>query len=106
MKIAVIGGTGLLGSAIVADLSSRGHAVLSMSRRPGAGGHAAISVDLNNATAPSYWVPHLDGVEAVVSCAGVLQDSPNDSTTMVHHQGIANLFAACEQLHIRRVIHV
>lgn len=40
-----------------------------------------------------------------MNCAGVLQDSPRDSTSMVHHQGIANLFAACEQLKIRRVIH-
>jgi hypothetical protein len=61
-------------------------------------------VDLNEATSPSYWLPHLDGVEAVVNCAGVLQDSPKDSTSMVHYHGIANLFVACEQLKIRRVI--
>ncbi|MFL6828054.1 MAG: SDR family oxidoreductase [Bradyrhizobium sp.] len=105
MKIAVIGGTGLLGSAIVADLSSRGHSVISMSRSAGVASSEAISIDLNKATSPSYWLPHLDGVEAVVNCAGVLQDSPNDSTSMVHHRGIATLFAACEQLKIRRVIH-
>lgn len=105
MKIAVIGGTGLLGSAIVADLSSRGHSVISMSRRAGVASPAAISVDLNKATSPSYWLPYLDGVEAVVNCAGVLQDSSKESTSMVHHHGIANLFAACEQLKIRRVIH-
>ncbi|WP_092258796.1 SDR family oxidoreductase [Bradyrhizobium sp. Rc3b] len=105
MKVAVIGGTGLLGSAIVAYLSSRGHSIVSMSRSVDFGGPSAISVDLNQATSPSYWLPHLDGVEAVVNCAGVLQDSPKDSTSMVHHQGIANLFAACEQLKIRRVIH-
>lgn len=105
MKIAVIGGTGLLGSAIVADLSSRGHSVISMSRRAGVASPAAISVDLNKATSPSYWLPYLDGVEAVVNCAGVLQDSSKESTSMVHHHGIANLFAACEQLKIRRIIH-
>lgn len=105
MKVAVIGGTGLLGSAIVADLSSRGHSVVSMSRSAGIGSPGAISVDLNEATSPSYWLPHLNGVEAVVNCAGVLQDSPRESTSMVHHQGIAHLFAACEQLKIRRVIH-
>jgi uncharacterized protein YbjT (DUF2867 family) len=105
MKVAIIGGTGLLGSAIVADLSSRGHSVISMSRSAGIASPDAISVDLNEATSPSYWLPHLDGVEAVVNCAGVLQDGPKDSTSMVHHHGIANLFAACEQLKIRRVIH-
>jgi uncharacterized protein YbjT (DUF2867 family) len=105
MKIAVIGGTGLLGSAIMADLTSRGHSVISMSRSAGVARPEAIRVDLNNATSPSYWLRHLDGVEAVVNCAGVLQDSPNDSSSMVHHHGIANLFTACEQLKIRRVIH-
>ncbi|WOH51744.1 SDR family oxidoreductase [Bradyrhizobium sp. sBnM-33] len=97
MKIAVIGGTGLIGSTLVAYLTSRGHSVVSMSR--------SGNVDISKATSPAYWLPHLDGVEAVVNCAGVLQDSPGDSTSMVHHHGIANLFAACEQLQIRRVIH-
>jgi uncharacterized protein YbjT (DUF2867 family) len=77
-----------------------------MSRNAGVVGREAISVDLNKATSPSYWLPHLDGVEAVVNCAGVLQDNSNDSTSMVHHHGIAHLFAACEQLQIRRVIHL
>src|SRR3954463_16607738 len=101
MKIALIGGTGLIGSAIVAHLSSRGHTVISMSRSA----DPANRVDISAATTPSYWLPHLDGMDAVVNCAGVLQDSPTDSTSMVHHHGIANLFAACEQLQIRRVIH-
>ncbi|NOJ44293.1 SDR family oxidoreductase [Bradyrhizobium australiense] len=104
MKIAVVGGTGLIGSAIVAHLFARGHVVVSMSRS-GHSGPGAHRVDISKATSPSYWVPHLDGVEAVVNCAGVLQDSPGESTSMVHHHGIANLFAACEQLQIRRVIH-
>src|SRR2546421_54614 len=105
MKIAVVGGSGLIGSAIVAHLSSRGHAVVSMSRSGGPAGTEARRVDISKAVSPSYWLPHLDGNEAVVNCAGVLQDGPNDSTSMVHHHGIANLFAACEQLGIRRVIH-
>src|SRR5437762_535493 len=105
MKVAVIGGTGLIGSAIVAHLSSRGHSVVAMSRTAGDADPKATPVDLNKATSPSDWVDCLGGVEAVVSCAGMLQGSPKDSTSMVHHHGIANLFAACEQLKIRRVIH-
>src|SRR5947207_6925485 len=105
MKIAVIAGSGLIGSAIVAHLSSRGHAVVSMSRSGGPAGSEIKRIDISEATSPSHWLPHLDGIEAVVNCAGVLQDSRNDSTSMVHHRGIANLFAACEQLNIRRFIH-
>jgi uncharacterized protein YbjT (DUF2867 family) len=105
MKIAVIGGTGLIGSAVVAQLSRHGHSVVAMSRNAAGDGRPGISVDISRATSPSYWLPHLAGIEAVVNCAGVLQDGPADSTSMVHHQGVANLFAACEQLRIRRVIH-
>jgi uncharacterized protein YbjT (DUF2867 family) len=105
MKIAVIGGTGLIGSAIVAHLSARGHTVISMSRSADPASSQFKRIDISEATSPSYWLPHLDGIEAVVNCAGVLQDSRKDSTSMVHHQGIANLFAACEQLAIRRFIH-
>ena len=105
MKIAVIGGTGLIGSAIVARLSSKGHSVFSLSRSVSSNEPRAIRVDLSEATSPSYWLGHLKGMEAVVNCAGVLQDSPGESTSMVHHQGVASLFAACEQLRIRRVIH-
>src|SRR5215207_7116919 len=105
MKIAVIGGTGLIGSAIVAHLFGRGHRVISMSRSPDPSSSDFKKVDISKATSPSYWLPHLNGIEAVVNCAGVLQDSRSDSTSMVHHHGIANLFAACEQLKIRRFIH-
>jgi nucleoside-diphosphate-sugar epimerase len=64
MKITVIGGTGLIGSASVANLSPRGRAVISMS------GSAAPEFGsqksrYSRATSPSYWLPHLD--EAVVA---------------------------------------
>src|SRR4051812_49123005 len=105
MRIAVIGGTGLIGSAIVADLLARGHTVISMSRSPDPWNSDFRKIDISKATSPSYWLPHLNGIEAVVNCAGVLQDSRTDSTSMVHHHGIANLIAACQQLKIRRFIH-
>jgi uncharacterized protein YbjT (DUF2867 family) len=76
-----------------------------MSRSAGTLGANGVSIDISKATSPSYWLPHLAGTDAVVNCAGVLQDGPADSASMVHHLGIANLFAACEQLQIRRVIH-
>src|SRR5436305_10602312 len=103
MKVAIVGGTGLIGSAVLARLSSLGHSVVSMSRSAMGVSANHVAGDISKATSPAYWLPYLEG-EAVVNCAGVLQDAPKDSTSMVHHHGIANLFAACEQLQIRRVI--
>jgi uncharacterized protein YbjT (DUF2867 family) len=62
-------------------------------------------LDIADATDPKDWWPHLVGVDAVVNCAGVLQDSPRDSTIGVHHDGAAALFLACEK-GVRRVVHV
>ena len=75
MKVAIVGGTGLIGSAVLARLSSLGHSVVSMSRSAIGVSANHVAVDISKATSPAYWLPYLEGVEAVVNCAGVLQDA-------------------------------
>jgi uncharacterized protein YbjT (DUF2867 family) len=48
----------------------------------------------------------LEGVDAVVNCAGVFQSGKDDSAQGVHVEGADALFAACEQGGVRRVIHL
>jgi uncharacterized protein YbjT (DUF2867 family) len=54
----------------------------------------------------SDWLPHLVGIDAVVNCAGVFQDSPRGWTEGVHAKGAAALFAACVRASVRRVVHI
>jgi uncharacterized protein YbjT (DUF2867 family) len=103
MKILVTGATGFIGSALCARLASEGHDVLRVSRRPLPKG--GVVLDMAKATEPEIWRPHLGGVDAVVNCAGVLQDSPTENTMDVHFRSIDALFAACELENVRRVIH-
>src|SRR5262245_32064017 len=108
MRVLLTGATGLIGSAIAARLLGDGHEVVAVARRT----HLArpglhwVGLDMRDATAAKDWAPHLDGVDAVVNCAGVLQDSACDSTAAAHAEGPVALFAACEKSGIRRVIHV
>jgi uncharacterized protein YbjT (DUF2867 family) len=104
MKVLVVGGTGLIGSAITARLVACGDDVVVASRHPQKGPLRHVAVDLAWAS-EAFWHPHLSGIEAVINCAGVLQDAPGDSTSATHHTGIDNLFKACEALRIRKVIH-
>ena len=111
MRVLVTGATGLIGAAIVARLSAEGHQVVATTRRRGAIArrvHADgwIVLDMARATTPEAWRPHLSGVEAVVNCAGVLQDGAGDSTSGVHVAGAGALFAACEAAGVRRVIQI
>lgn len=110
MRILITGATGLIGSAVVARLILAGQAVTALSRsvataRRGQSEANWLSIDIAGQVTPEQWLPHLQGIEAVVNCAGALQDGPSDSVQGVHTVGIAALFTACERLGIRRVVH-
>jgi uncharacterized protein YbjT (DUF2867 family) len=107
VRILLTGATGLIGSAVGVTLRSEGHTVVGVTHGYTRNGNVNwITLDIADATDPKDWSPHLVGVDAVVNCAGVLQDSPRDSTMGVHHDGAAALFLACEKAGVRRVVHV
>lgn len=111
MQVLVIGATGLIGSAVVARLLDARHEVRALARhtaraRRSQPDAAWVSFDIAGATRPEGWRSCLAGIDAVVNCAGILQDSPSDSTRGVHEDGVAALFAACERAGIRRVVHL
>ncbi|WP_042119978.1 SDR family oxidoreductase [Rhizobium etli] len=108
MKILVTGATGLVGSAVCARLVACGHEIICVVRpgkRPVEGTGSWVEVDVAKAVAPSAWLHHLEGMDAVVNCAGALQDGVTHNMAGVHAQGPAALFLACEQSSVRRVIH-
>src|SRR5262244_3173351 len=92
MRVLVTGAYGLIGSAIVARR-----------RFPYA---RWVEVDFARINSAESWLPLLAGVEAVVNCVGVLQDSPRDDVARVHVDGTVALFDACVRAGIRRVVHV
>src|SRR3954468_13019164 len=111
MRVLVIGATGLIGSAVVARLLDAGVEVRALARRTERARRSQpdadwVSLDIARATRPEDWRSCLAGIDAVVNCAGILQDSSSDSTRGVHADGIAALFAACERAGIRRVVHL
>lgn len=108
MKVLVTGATGLIGASVVARLLSEGHEVIGLVRSPGAnraGNCQLLVLDMALALQPEDWLPHLRGVDAVVNCAGVLQDSPREKTREVHRDAVVALFLACARAGVARVIH-
>ena len=111
MRILLIGATGLIGAAVAARLDRDGHALTGVGRSAGADARRLpidrwVRLDLRQATAEQDWLAHLQGIEAVVNCAGVLQDSGRDSTARVHRDAPAALWRACAQAGVRRVIQM
>ena len=102
MRILIVGGTGLIGSAIHARLSAEGHDCVLVSRHPGGKqGARHVALDVAVATDAARWTPVLAGVDAVINAAGALQ---GQDMRGVHVAGSAALYAACETAGVRRVI--
>lgn len=102
MRVLLLGASGLIGSAVAARLRARGDEVVGVSR---GGGPGSVQLDIAKVRDASEWLPHLSGIDAVVNCAGVLQDSATDSTD-VHDRAVALLAAACQGSGVRRFIHL
>jgi len=108
VRILVIGATGLIGSAVCARLAADGYMVVGVSRhRPPVdpGGVKHVALDIAKGT-PSDFAPLLSGIDAVVNCAGTLQDAPGESTEGVHHLGVMALVDACVSQGVRRLVHL
>lgn len=110
-RVLLLGATGLIGSAVAARLAADGHKMIGVARRLGAAERRVpvarwVRLDLRDATVPDAWLSHLAGIDAVVNCAGVLQDSARDSTALVHRDAPAALWQACAASGVRRVVQM
>jgi len=105
MRILLLGASGLIGGAVLARLAAQGHEIIGIARRRGAALERVRweGLDLARATEAERWLGLLDGVDAVVNCAGVLA---GDDTRAVHADAVAALAEACERAGVRRFVHV
>ncbi|MGD1877324.1 MAG: SDR family oxidoreductase [Kiloniellaceae bacterium] len=111
MRVLLTGANGFIGAHLTAAFLAAGHRVVAAVRQPAAflarfPEAEAVSADMNRDTAPAAWLPRLDGVDAVVNCAGVLQGGHGQDMAAIHHRAPAALFDACLEAGVDRVIQI
>jgi uncharacterized protein YbjT (DUF2867 family) len=99
MQVLILGGNGFIGSTVARVLARRGHAVVALAR-PGAVRRSMqpdiewTEADLSGLSDASDWRPLLAGVDAVINCAGALQDGARDDVTAVQRDAMKALYEA------------
>jgi uncharacterized protein YbjT (DUF2867 family) len=97
MRVLILGGNGFIGTAVARSLAARGHLVVALARNTEivARRHPDIDwvkADLARLSRREDWLPLLEGVDAVVNCAGALQDGPRDDVTAVQFSAMSALY--------------
>lgn len=110
-RVLVLGANGFIGAHVAAALTGAGWTVRAGARDVAAAArrapdHEWVRADFFELTRPADWAPLLRGVDAVVNCVGVLQDSGRDSTHVAHVAGPQALIQACEREGVGRVVHL
>jgi nucleoside-diphosphate-sugar epimerase len=110
MRCLVTGAYGFIGSEVVAALERRGVEVVSAGRDLELGRNMRpdidwIACDFNKHIEVAQWLPRLAGIDAVVNCVGVLQQTAHDDADRIHAQATSALFEACAAAGIKRIVH-
>ena len=106
MIVAVTGGTGFVGSAIVSELLERGHLVRILSRRkpsvlPEGASHYPGSVVTGEGLRP-----FLAEAEAVVHLVGIIREAGTNTFEAVHHGGTVHVLEAAVETGVHRYLHM
>lgn len=105
MKIALIGPTGFVGSAVLTEALQRGHAVTALSRQPAKlAPRAGLTVVQADATDPAQVAAAVAGTEAVVSAY-----NPGWTHPQIHDEylrGTRAIFEGLKRAGVKRVLVV
>jgi uncharacterized protein YbjT (DUF2867 family) len=105
-RVLLLGANGFIGSAVLARFGVERVDVRAVARRRDRSPAANVewrALDLATLLEPKDWLPHLEGIETIVNCAGVLQGAESRA---VHVDSMHALYAACVPAGVRRVVLV
>ncbi len=109
-QIAVLGGSGFLGSALVAQLSAAGYIVKVLTRRRETAKHLFLLPNVKvvqaDVMSSASLRAHLIGCDAVINLLGILHQSKLVSFDLMHHQLPKQIAKLCAELNIPRLLHV
>lgn len=110
MRVLILGGSGFIGFEVCRALLARGHRIAALARNPGHQEHRLpdaewVRGDLRAMQASADWAL-LGRFDAVVNCAGTLQDGAGDDVVPVQQGAMLALYTAAAAAGTRLVVQV
>ncbi len=109
-NIGILGGSGFVGSAVVAKLAAAGYLVTILTRRSESAKHLILlpNVSVVECNILDYHALNsaLRGMDAVINLVGILHQTRRISFNAMHHQLPAQLAKICADLGIKRLLHM
>ena len=108
----ILGGTGFIGSRLVAHLANRGHRITVPTRDPERARHLRIQPSVKilrgDVHAPGTLAGLLNGTDAVINLIGILNESGRDGRgfNRAHVKLMETLIAACASAGVSRLVQV
>ncbi len=109
--VLVLGGYGLIGSAITKRLMDAGYSVTGLGRSASKGAALLpkahwIGADISALTQAIDWEDHLSNIDVVINASGALQNGLKDRLVALQEDSIIALIQACESNNIKRFIQI
>lgn len=111
MRVLILGGNGLIGSAVTFALARRGHGLVAIGRDIAAASRRMPEIDWRSADVSRFtnveaWYPWLEGMDAIVNCAGALQDGARDDVKALQETAMLALYAAAKTSGIGLLVQI
>jgi len=111
MNILLTGASGFVGHHILQALEQKNHEVLACCRTPKklffkSKNTRILQLNYNDMTNFTDWLPHLQNINAVINCVGIIAESKDQSFQALHAQVPAALFKAAEQAKVKKIIQI
>ncbi len=111
MNILLTGASGFIGHHILQALEQQNHKVTACCRHPEklifkSKSTRILQLNFSDMTNTSDWRPHLQNIDAVINCVGIIVESKGQSFQSLHAQVPIALFKAAEQAGVKKIIQI
>ncbi|MBD9358690.1 SDR family oxidoreductase [Methylomonas albis] len=111
MNILLTGASGFIGDAVARELLRQRHHVTACCRHPerlliNNPKLTLLTLDFAKACTIEAWLPHLQGIAAIVNCVGIIAESTHQRFAQLHSQAPISLFQAGTQAGVKTIVQL